>query len=110
MTLGEKIRTLRKDKKISQEQLSIMLQINRNHLSRIETDKSEPTASILKDISRLFDINLNSLLDIEAIEEPLENKISYVTENCRFLHEKDLDFIVRIISIMREEYVKKNTK
>ena len=110
MTLGEKIKTLRKDKKISQEQLAIMLQINRNHLSRIETDKSEPTSSILKDITRLFDINLYSLLDIEEVEEPLENKINYVTENCRFLHEKDLDFIVRIISIMREEYVKKNTK
>ncbi len=110
MTLGEKIKALRKGKKISQEQLAMMLQINRNHLSRIETDKSEPTASILKDLTRLFDINLNSLLDIELSEEPLENKINYIIENCRFLHEKDVDFVVRIISIMREEYVKKNTK
>ena len=110
MTLGEKIRTLRKNKKISQEDLAIMLQINRNHLSRIETDKSEPTASILKDITKLFDINLNSLLDIEPNDEPMENKINYIVENCRFLHEKDIEFVARIISIMREEYVKRNTK
>ena len=109
MTLGEKIKTLRKDKKISQEQLASILQINRNHLSRIETDKSEPTASILKDITKLFGISLNSLLDIEETGQTQEEKINYIISNCRFLHEKDIDFIVRIISIMREEYVKKNT-
>jgi len=110
MTLGEKIKTLRKGKKISQEKLAIMLNINRNHLSRIETDKSEPTASILKDITKIFDISLNSLLDIEITDEPLEKKIDYIVENCHFLHSKDIDFVVRIISILREEYVKKNTK
>lgn len=43
-----KIKTLRKKKGLTQEQLSNLLQINRHYLSRIETGKSEPTASILK--------------------------------------------------------------
>ena len=40
MKLGEKIKQLRKSKGISQEELAVMLKINRNYLSRIETGKS----------------------------------------------------------------------
>ena len=36
-------------------------------------------------------------------------KIKYITENCKYLQDKDLEFIVRIMSVMREEYVKINT-
>ena len=43
MTLGEKIRNLRNNNNISQDKLAKMLNINRNNLSRIETDKSVPT-------------------------------------------------------------------
>ena len=110
MKLGEKIKQLRKSKGISQEGLASMLKINRNYLSRIETGKSEPTSSILKNIAEIFSIDLNSLLDIADEENKNTDKIRYVVDNCRYLHDKDLDFIVRIMSIMREEYVKINTK
>ena len=54
MKLGEKIKQLRKSKGISQEELASTLKINRNFLSRIETGKSEPTASMLKNIAKIF--------------------------------------------------------
>lgn len=109
MKLGEKIKQLRKNKGISQEELAIMLKINRNYLSRIETGKSEPTSTILKHIAEIFKIDLNSLLEIKNDDESTTNKMKYITENCKYLHEKDLEFIVRIITVMREEYVKINT-
>ena len=99
MKLGEKIKQLRKSKGISQEELASTLKINRNFLSRIETGKSEPTASMLKNIAKIFNVDLNSLLDVK----------SRPTDNCKYLDEKDIDFIIRIISIMKEEYVKVNT-
>ena len=110
MKLGDKIKSLRKSKAISQEGLASMLKINRNFLSRIETGKSEPTSSILKNIAEIFSVDLNSLLDIDEEENKNTDKIRYVVDNCKYLHDKDLDFIVRIMSIMREEYVKINTK
>ncbi len=109
MKLGEKIKLLRKGKKISQEELANMLKINRNYLSRIETGKSEPTSSVLKNIAKIFNIDLNSLLDINNNDIENTDKIKYIVENCKYLNDSDLDFIVRIISIMREEYVKINT-
>ena len=110
MKLGEKIKQLRKSKGISQEDLASMLKINRNYLSRIETGKSEPTSSVLKQIAEIFSVDLNSLLDIIDEENKNTDKVKYIVDNCKYLHEKDLDFIVRIMSIMREEYVKINTK
>lgn len=109
MKLGEKIKLLRKGKKISQEELANMLKINRNYLSRIETGKSEPTSSVLKNIAKIFNIDLNSLLDINNNDIENTDKIKYIVENCKYLNDSVLDFIVRIISIMREEYVKINT-
>ncbi len=110
MKLGEKIKYLRKSKGISQEELAVMLKVNRNYLSRVETEKSEPTASILKKIAQIFGIDLNSLLDIKNDEQQGIDKMKYINENCKYLHDKDLDFIVRIITVMREEYVKINTE
>lgn len=106
MKLGEKIKYLRKSKGISQEELATMLKINRNFLSRIETGKSDPNAGILKSIAQIFNVDLNSLLDINNSEEQGIDKIKYITENCKYLQDKDLEFIVRIMSVMREEYVK----
>ena len=109
MKLGEKIKSLRRGKNISQEELAAMLKINRNYLSRIETGKSDPTASVLKKIAKLFNVDFNSLLDINDADIENSNKIKYIVENCKYLNEKDLDFIVRIMTVMREEYVKINT-
>ena len=110
MKLGEKIKSLRKSKGVSQEELAAMLKINRNYLSRVETGKSEPTAGILKQIAIIFNIDLNSLLDINNDNQDISEKVEYIVNNCKYLHEKDLDFIVRIITVMKEEYVKVNTK
>ena len=108
MKLGEKIKQLRKSKGISQEELASTLKINRNFLSRIETGKSEPTASMLKNIAKIFNVDLNSLLEVKNISSDNSNKIKYIIENCIYLDDKDIDFIIRIISIMKEEYVKVN--
>lgn len=110
MKLGEKIKLLRKSKNISQEQLASMLNINRNYLSRVETGKSEPSSSVLKNIATIFNIDLNSLLDIKKSDEESAKKMEYIVNSCKQLADKDLDFLVRIISVMKEEYVKISTK
>ena len=110
MKLGEKIKLLRKSKNITQDQLASMLNINRNYLSRVETGKSEPSSSVLKNIATIFNIDLNSLLDIKKSDEESAKKMEYIVNSCKQLADKDLDFLVRIISVMKEEYVKISTK
>ena len=62
MTLGDKIKYLRKKNDMSQQTLADYLEINRNYLSRIETNKSEPTSTIILKLTNLFEISANALL------------------------------------------------
>lgn len=107
MDFGKKIQMLRKTHGLSQETLANILNINRNNLSRIETGKSEPNLSIIRDVSRYFNVDAASLIGISNDENSSKDKIKIILENCNFLFENDLDFLVKLTSIMREEFVKK---
>lgn len=108
MDLGIKIKNLREIEKISQEQLAKTLKINRNYLSRIETGKSEPTSSILKDLANIFNISIDSLLDISNNETSNEEKIDKIYKRLKYLDNNDLDFLIRVTEVMTKEFVKKN--
>lgn len=111
MDFGKKVQTLRKNHNISQENLAILLKINRNYLSRIETGKSEPTLSIIRDIATFFNVDVATLMDMNSSNDLDTNgKIKIITEECSHLMNDDLDLLIRLISVMREEYVKKNFK
>jgi len=108
MKLGEKVQLLRKNHNMSQENLAIELNINRNCLSRIETGKSEPSISVLRDIANYFKVDITTLMNIQQYGSNSEEKIKKIVEGCHYLLDDDLDFLIRVISVMREEYVKKN--
>ena len=108
MDLGIKIKNLRDIEKISQEQLAKTLKINRNYLSRIETGKSEPTSSILKDLANIFNISIDSLLDISNNDTSNEDKIDLIYKRLKYLDNNDLVFLIRVTDVMTKEFVKKN--
>ena len=110
MEFGNKVQVLRKSHDLSQENLASILKINRNYLSRIETGKSEPTLSIIKDIALYFKVDVATLMNIDKSRENSENKIKQIVEGCHRLMDDDLDFLIRIISVMNNECVKKQYK
>lgn len=63
MTLGEKIRQARKRCKLSQEQLADKLCVSRSAIAKWETDKGLPDIENLKQLSRLLNISVDTLLD-----------------------------------------------
>lgn len=108
MDFGKKVQMLRKSHNISQENLAVLLKINRNYLSRIETGKSEPTLSIIKEIATFFKVDVAALMNMGNEDESNSDKIKCITEGCKHLLSSDLDFLIRMISVLREEYVKKD--
>ncbi len=107
MDFGHKIQMLRKNHNLSQEKLAAILKINRNYLSRIETGKSEPTLSVIRDIAQYFKVDVASLMDLRSDRGSVDDKIKKIVEGCHYLLDDDLDFLIRVISVMRAEYVKK---
>lgn len=75
MTLGQKIQTLRHDAGLSQEGLGEKLGVSRQAISKWEADGAVPEVDKLIALSRLFEVNLHDLLQVEGTsrEEPEES-------------------------------------
>ena len=108
MTLGERIKRLRKLNDMSQQELADYLEINRNHLSRIETNKSDVTSNLLVKLSLLFEVSINTLIGVNNNSEKREEKKKYISDSCNILTDDDLDFIIKMIGLMKDAYVKRD--
>lgn len=76
MTLGQKIQTLRHDAGLSQEGLGEKLGVSRQAISKWEADGAVPEVDKLIALSRLFEVNLHDLLQVEGTsrEEPEDSE------------------------------------
>ena len=76
MTFGEKIRQLRKRKKLTQGQLAQLIGTHESHIGRYEKDQSSPTAAMIKNLAVTFEVSTDYLLFDEKKEEMASVKIS----------------------------------
>lgn len=67
MTLGEKIKRIRKNACLSQEQLAEKLCVSRQAISKWESDRGTPDIENLQSIARLFGVSIDSLLEDEQL-------------------------------------------
>jgi len=65
MMLGEKIQRLRREKGMSQEQLAARLTISRQAISKWELGESTPDTENVVQLSKLFDVSTDYLLNDE---------------------------------------------
>ena len=72
MKLGDKILTLRKKEGLSQEQLAEKLDVSRQAISRWESGSALPDANNIRQLSRVFAVSADYLLndDMDAYETP----------------------------------------
>lgn len=74
----EKLRSLRKEKGISQEKLANFLGVTFQAVSKWETGSTMPDITLLPDIANFFSITVDELLCVEAIDQ---NKLYLEFEN-----------------------------
>ena len=95
MTTGEKLAMLRKKKGITQEELSEILGVSRQSVSRWEMDVSFPETEKLIKLSRLFDCSIDFLLNSGFSEKNENTGISF--DECRkFIKECGYFFIATV--------------
>jgi len=104
MDLGSKIKNIRYNHNISQEDMAKILEINRNYLSRIETNKSIPTAEILTKLAERFNVSIDSLLGVNLDgkegAQARAKKMNKINQYCSYLSNSELDFVVNILCVM----------
>ena len=69
MTLGEKIKTARKQAGFTQEQMAEKLMVSRPAVTKWETDRGVPDIENLKAIAKILDVSLDYLLNDDESKE-----------------------------------------
>jgi len=64
LILAERLYLLRKERKMTQEEVSRELGISLNSYRRYETNEREPTAPLLVKMARFFDVSLDYLVGL----------------------------------------------
>ena len=83
--LKENIKTLRKQKGLSQEELSIKLNVVRQTISKWEQGLSVPDAEMLVSISEVFDTPVSALLG-ETIPEDNPDSLKVISEKLAIIN------------------------
>lgn len=78
---------LRKQKGISQDELSIKLNVVRQTISKWEQGLSAPDAEMLVSISELFDIPVSVLLG-ENIKESKDEELKVISEKLEIINQQ----------------------
>lgn len=67
MTFSEKLKYLRKEKGISQEELAQVIHVTRQSISKWETGTAYPDIDKMKILSEFYKISLDDLMDTENV-------------------------------------------
>ena len=70
MTFGEKLKKLRTDNELTQDELAEKIYVTRTAISKWETDKGYPSIDSLKQLSNLFEVSIDELIS----DSDMENK------------------------------------
>ncbi len=85
--LKDNLKTLRKNKGLSQEELSIKLNVVRQTISKWETGLSVPDAEMIVTISELFETPVSEILG-ENIESKEKNDLKVISEKLEVINEQ----------------------
>lgn len=108
MTFGEKLQLLRKQKGMSQEQLASQIMVSRQAVSKWELDSSSPDIDTVVQLSRLFGVSTDYLLndeiesddDIPAVKEKEKHVKAEMQEKTTFVVGIGIIFIGLLISFI----------
>ena len=85
--LKDNLKTLRKNKGLSQEELSVKLHVVRQTISKWESGLSVPDAEMLINISELFEIPVSEILG-ENIEKKEKDDLKVISEKLEVINEQ----------------------
>ena len=91
--IGERLLELRKDAGLTQDDLALILNINKHSISSYERDKSEPPDAIKIAIAKYFNVSIDYLLGVTDIPTPLARQKAVLRLPKNFPQEKLTDLM-----------------
>lgn len=85
--LGKRIKELRKQKGLTQEQLAEFINMEQNSISIIESGRNFPTLATLEKIANILNVNLSDFFnyeyldDIELVKQSVQEGLQVMDDN-----------------------------
>lgn len=95
--LGERIKELRKSRKLSQDKLSEQIGIDPKHLSRIEVGSSYPSLSTLEKIAIALNVEIKEFFEFEHLRGQKE----LINNTVKLLKDADEERVKLISKVIR---------
>ena len=104
-SIAEKLKKLRKNKNITQEQLAEKLDISRSKVSSWETNRRDMSITEAIKLANIYEVSLDNLFEINEITEE-----EYIKISDKFIKRKNisLEQKVKIIELLRDTLKKNN--
>lgn len=90
MEIGDKIRSLRISKRLTQEELANRCELSKGFISQVENDLTSPSIATLVDILEILGTNLN-----EFFSENSEERITYKSDDMFETEDKELKYTLK---------------
>jgi len=101
MKFSEKLIKLRKENKLSQEQLANMLDVSRQSVSKWESGQTYPEMDKLLTLCKIFKCSLDDLTNDEITQDNMSNNLKKKNTFMNFLYEM-LEFINKSVSMLKQ--------
>lgn len=85
MSIGHKIKTLRRAKELTQEELAEVLGVSSKAISQWECNRTTPDISQLPMLCNFFEVTADELLEIDVFHK-MQERDKIIAENRRFAH------------------------
>lgn len=95
----QRIRTIRKHKGISQEQLSELAGLESRYINKLENHKLNPTTSTLDKILTALEVSYPELFELEQTDEAITNLITYLSELSKTDRTRAVEAIISLLTI-----------
>lgn len=101
MKFGDNLKTLRKNKNLSQEQLAEKVNVTRQSVSKWETGEAYPEMNNILELCKIFHCKINelvndSIIDVDSLDEEVKMKVVKLKEE----KQKKVKVLSKIISVL----------
>lgn len=83
--IGNRIRTLRKEKRMSQTELGKLVNVSQQTVTAWENNKAEPTSGAVTRLSEIFNVSTDYLLGVKSDATSAAEKQKPLTENQKLI-------------------------
>jgi len=90
MSIGENIKQIRQQKGVKQQEIADLVGMHRSNYSKIENGQRELSINALSKVSKLFNITLDELVNMEGdVPEEVSIEDTATVEKIKLIHEMD---------------------